>query len=180
MCGDLNMENMDNHNTLTIAKRIMAFFVRNQLASALIIGGVVALVLVVFFPDKDFDRPRTTWEKMPATPGQRVTIRHILASRNEDGIIFILVKGTVHEYEGELAVAVRTKDAPEWSEHDKVEWRYHRHDNGDVRQIGKSGEFVVDIQFGSNERPIRGGEEYLLRISAGEDSATASVTMGRE
>ena len=172
MCEYLNMEKKNNFKTLIIGNKIMALIVGNQLISALIIGGVVGLVAVILFPNNDFEPPYTTSQVMSATPGQSLTIEWVGASRNENGIVIVTVRGSVDEYEGKLTVAVRTKDDLEWFEHDAND-RYWS-------QTDENGNFMVNIQFGSNECPIKGGEKYVLRISSGEDSATATVTLGKE
>lgn len=100
--------------------------------------------------------------------GKKVTIdsKTVREKPNRDGILFIYVTGSTKEYDGKLVVEVQPKDVPNWFKQDDAE--------------AISGRYVAKIQLGSQEWPIRGGEGYILRVSAGEDLARASISVSRE
>lgn len=85
---------------------------------------------------------------------------------NQDGILFIYVTGATIEYNEILGVEVQVKDTPHWFKQDDVE----PNDNNT---------FNARIQLGSREWHIRGGEQYNLKVSAGDDTATAKISVHR-
>ncbi|MHC4527544.1 MAG: hypothetical protein ACYS29_06685 [Planctomycetota bacterium] len=133
----------------------------NKLVIGIVAGFIVAVIVYLIIGRHPQYSVRISSSQ---DTGQQVVIKdQELAdrTRNPDGILFLSVEGLVMQYEGKLAVEVRPDDVPDWFRQDDVE--------------AVNGTFKGRIQLGSREWPIKGGERYVLRVSAGEAKATANI-----
>ena len=103
----------------------------------------------------------------PLNSGQHIAIdrKNIQGTPNKDGVLFVHVSGLTKEYDGNISIQVQPVDVPDWFEQDDA--------------TRSNGKFVARIQLGSVEWPIRGGERYTLKVSAGSDSALAQISVNR-
>ncbi|MHC4124472.1 MAG: hypothetical protein ACYSSI_12930 [Planctomycetota bacterium] len=130
--------------------------------AGLIATGIITIVSVIRAPRN------YKIQIMSINEGKKVAIdsKSVQEKRNKDGILFIYATGSTQEYEGKVIIEVQPKDVPNWFRQDDAE--------------AINGRYIAKIQLGSQEWPICGGEGYILRVSAGEDSARAMISVNKE
>lgn len=135
-----------------------------QIVVALAIGVVASLIGALIYSGVFAPRVYRV-QIIPVEEGQplKISTETLRETRNPDGILFVQATMTTKKDNGSIVVEVQPKDENVWYEQQ-------------VQQVGKRT-YIARIQLGSKEWPIRGGEGYLLRASAGDDQAMARITV---
>lgn len=144
---------------------------KKKVIKAIVIGVIASLIgaSIVAIVSYYFKEPQTyDVQIISQAQGKSLSIdsKVLQETTNQDNILFIFATGSSKEYDGMLTVEVNPIDVKNWFGQE------------DVTPV--NGTFTARIQLGSREWPIRGGEEYRLRVSSLDEEAEAIISVERQ